>query len=91
MLPLRWSARALEDLGSIVDYIAQHDIKAAIALRHRIEAVVLPLSAHPYLYRPGRVSGTRELVAHPNYIIVYRVLMDCIEITNYVHARRRYP
>ena len=25
-----------------------------------------------YLYKPGRVAGTRELIAHPNYIVVYK-------------------
>jgi toxin ParE1/3/4 len=57
----------------------------------RLETAVLPLSEHPYLFRPGRVAGTRELVAHPNYIIIYRVLSDAVEITKVVHARRQYP
>ncbi len=52
---------------------------------------MLPLPEHPYLFRPGRVSGTRELVAHPNYIVVYRVTDDRIEIVNVVHARQKYP
>ena len=26
------------------------------------------------MYRPGRVSGTREAVVHPNYIVIYRVI-----------------
>ena len=33
----------------------------------------------------------RELVAHPNYIVVYRVTDDAIEIVNVVHARQKYP
>jgi toxin ParE1/3/4 len=91
MLPLRWRAAALDDLNALVGYIAQFNLTAAEALRDRIESVVLPLSEHPYLYRPGRVPGTRELVAHPNYIVVYRVLSDCVEIVNVLHARQQYP
>ena len=91
MLPIRWRARALEDLQAIVAYIAQYNPVAADALRERIEAAVLPLSEHPYLFRSGRVAGTREVVAHPNYIVVYRVLTDCVEVVSVMHAAREYP
>jgi len=91
MLPLRWRTAALDDLDKLVGYIAQFNPAAAEALRDRIESVVLPLSEHPYLYRPGRVPGTRELVAHPNYIVIYRVLSDCVEIVSVLHARQQYP
>jgi len=91
MLPLRWRAAALDDLESLIGYVTDLDPAAAERLRDRIESAVLPLSEHPYLYRVGRVAGTRELVAHPNYIVVYRVQSDCIEIVNIVHARRQYP
>ncbi len=91
MLPIRWSAAALDDLEELVGYIALFDVAAAQAIQDRIESVVLPLSRHPYLYRPGRVAGTREIVAHPNYIVVYSVLNDAIEIRNVLHSRQRYP
>ncbi|WP_265258179.1 hypothetical protein [Verminephrobacter aporrectodeae] len=38
-----------------------------------------------------RVPGLREIVAHPNYIVLYRVAADRIEIINRVHARREFP
>jgi toxin ParE1/3/4 len=56
-----------------------------------IEAAVQPLAEHPYLFRPGRVPGTWELVAHPNCVVVYRVNADHIEIVNVLHARQQYP
>ena len=53
---------------------------------------MLPLSENPYLYRRSdRVSGLREIVAHPNYIILYRVAADRIEVVNVIHARRYFP
>ncbi len=91
MLPVRWRMSALEQLDAVVAYIAQHNPVAADTLQERIEFSVLPLSEHPYLFRPGRVPGTREIVAHPNYIVVYRVLADCVEIVSVVHASREYP
>ncbi|XXQ68619.1 type II toxin-antitoxin system RelE/ParE family toxin [Neisseriaceae bacterium B1] len=46
----------------------------------------------PMLGRIGRVmKGTRELVVHPNYLIIYRVLPETVEIVGVLHARRQYP
>lgn len=44
----------------------------------------------PYLYRTGRIAGTREIVVHPNYIVVYRVT-DHLEVLNVLHSRKCYP
>jgi plasmid stabilization system protein ParE len=49
------------------------------------------LPSHPFMYRPGRVAGTREAVVHPNYILVYRVGEELIEILAVLHARQQYP
>lgn len=91
MLSIRWNATALDDLDSIAGYIAQFNPVAAEELIDLIEASVLPLSEHPDLYRAGRVAGTREMVVHPNYIVVYRVLVDQIEILGVLHAAQRWP
>jgi len=91
MLPIFWSAAALDDLVEITDYIAEFDVQAAMDLHDRIENSALPASDYPYLYRAGRVPGTREIVAHPNYIVVYEVRADRIEITAVLHARQEYP
>ncbi|WP_312861665.1 type II toxin-antitoxin system RelE/ParE family toxin [Segnochrobactrum spirostomi] len=49
------------------------------------------LAPHPGLGRPGRVSGTREWVVHPNYILVYDVGEDAIRIFRVLHAARFRP
>ncbi|WP_419196692.1 hypothetical protein [Bartonella grahamii] len=44
-----------------------------------MEASVLPLVEHPYLYRQSeKVLGLREIVAHPNYLILYRVAVNIL-------------
>jgi len=91
MLPIVWRATARDDLLQIIRYIANEDPKAARQLKERLESVVLPLAEHPYLYRFGRVPGTRELIAHPNYILVYRVAAEAVEVVNVLHARQQYP
>ncbi len=91
MLPIAWSKGALRDLEGITTYIAIDNEAAAEQLRERIEQSVLPATEHPYLFRPGRRSGTREIVSHPNYIVVYRILTDRIRVIAVIHTRRRYP
>jgi len=91
MLPIIWRNSARAGVTKIIRYIANEDPKAARRLKERLESSVLPLSEHPYLYRAGRVPGTREIVAHPNYVVVYRITADCIEVVGVLHARQEYP
>jgi len=86
-----WRPEARQALWQILTYIGDHDLDAAERLYSAIEAAVEPLSEHPYLHRPGRVPGTREVVVHPNYIVVYRVAIDRVDIVDVLHARREYP
>jgi toxin ParE1/3/4 len=91
VLPVVWRPGARDSLAEIITYIAARNPSAARRMKAVIEAAVLPLANHPFLFRPGRVPGTRELVAHPNYIVIYRVLTDRVEIVNVLHARQSYP
>lgn len=91
MLPIVWSDEAEADLLGIIDFIGERDPWAAERLGEAIRDSTWPLPEHPYLFRPGRVPGTREIVAHPNYIVVYRVELACIEVLRVLHARQEYP
>ena len=91
MRTLVWRAAARDDLRQIISYIAERNPPAARRMRTLIERSVLPLPRDPHLFRAGRVAGTRELVAHPNYIVVYRVTEQTIEIVNVLHAHQQYP
>ena len=90
-MDLVWRAEALADLKSIVEYIADRNAPAAARLHSAIEACAERLRERPSLYRPGRVEGTREAVVHPNYILIYEVGADAVEITAVVHSRQQYP
>ena len=69
-LPLVGRDEAVNDLLDIFDYIAERNIVAAERLYAIIEHTAERLPDHPYLHRLGRVSGTREAIVHPNYILV---------------------
>ena len=88
---LIWRESARSDLRAIVRYISDRNPNAADRLNDKIEACAERLTDHPYIYRAGRIPGTREAVAHPNYILIYRVGTDAVEIVNVIHSRLQYP
>jgi addiction module RelE/StbE family toxin len=90
-LRLVWLESALDDLDAIIDYIGERNYPAALRLQQTIEACAELLAEHPYIHRSGRIRGTREAVVHPNYVVIYRVGADSVEIVNVIHSRREYP
>lgn len=91
MVPVEWKISATWDLLEIVDYIAQENTRAAESMKNLISEAAERLGEMPYSNRGGRVAGAREKIVHPNYIIVYRVSIDRVEILNIVHSRKNYP
>jgi len=91
MLPIFWRVSARDSLASIIFHISDHNPPAARRIRELIETSILPAAEHPYLFRAGRVSGTREIVAHPNYVLTYCVTAERIEVIDVLHSRQQYP
>ncbi len=90
---VHWSDDALDDLASLRAYIAQDNPQAALQTALSIiQSVEELLPLHPHAGRPGRVSGTRELViAGTPYVVPYRVRNDRIEVVRVYHGARRWP
>ena len=89
---VRWLRIARANLNAEADYIAQESPAAAARLVLRLVQAVERLKTHPAMGRPGRVSGTRELVVPGTpYVIPYRVRGDSIEIIRVLHSARRWP
>ena len=91
MQTVRWSDEATTDLVDIIDYIEQRNPIAAQGLHAAIVQSAENLPLMPFLFRPGRVPGTREHVVHPNYIVVYQVGDDVIDVLRVLHSRQQYP
>jgi len=91
MLLVVWRSRARQDYRAIIDYISDRNTAAAERMADLFDRTAERLPDHPDMYRPGRVSGTREAVMHPNYVMVYRVTETSIEITAIQHTRQQYP
>jgi len=91
VLKLRWSVTALEEVDNLTAYVGEHNQSAADALVERIEFCAERLIEFPYMHRSGRVPGTREVVINPNYVLVYRVAADAVEVISVLHTRQQYP
>lgn len=88
---LVWTRPANLDRKQIREYIAQDNPTAALALDELVSEKASRLVDHPGLGRPGRVDGTRELIAHQNYILVYDVAEDTVRVLRVLHAARQWP
>ena len=87
-----WSPRAIGHLAALRDYIARENPGAAARTAITLLAAVDRLAELPNLGRPGRVSGTRELVVPgTRYVIPYRVRGERLEIIAMFHGRQRWP
>jgi toxin ParE1/3/4 len=88
-----WSPQAIEDLISVRAFLEAESPAAAPRVVGRIlDAVENLLADNPQMGRPGRVSGTRELiVSQTPYIVPYRVREETIQILRVYHSARRWP
>ncbi len=88
---LVWTTPAHTDRRDIRIFIAQHSPTAAITLDELFSENAERLVDYPELGRPGRIAGTRELVAHRHYVLVYDVVGDCVRILRVLHTARQWP
>jgi addiction module RelE/StbE family toxin len=89
---VRWLRTALQNLREESEYIAAENPAAATAVVKKVRAAVVLLTENPALGRPGRVTGTRELVVpSTRYLIPYRVRNEQIEILRVFHTSRKPP
>ncbi len=92
-MKLVWSPRAVADLREVRAYIAQDAPAAAKRTTEKvIEAVEATIPGNPHIGRPGRISGTRELVLGGTpYVVPYRIRKGNIVILRVLHGARRWP
>ena len=90
-MKLSWTPEAIADRDAIFDYIEADNPAAAAALDELFSEKAERLTDHPKIGRPGRVEGTRELVVHENYILVYDIVGDLTRILRVLHAARQWP
>lgn len=90
---LEWKQVAEGELNEIVDFIANDSPVNAERFAADLRTKANTLRDNPELYRAGRKRGTREMVVHPNYIVIYRIIKkrNVVEILRVKHAAQQWP
>lgn len=87
-----WSRRAIRHLAQLRRHIEKDAEQNVALVADRIVTAVAHLQSHPEMGRPGRVVGTRELIASGTpYVIPYRVRNEQLELIAVFHGRRKWP
>ena len=91
-MQVKWLRRALENLDDEAAYIAMDSPRAAAEFAVHMHDSAAMLADHPNLGRPGRITGTRELVVTRfPFILPYRVRGGTVEILRVFHTARQWP
>lgn len=89
---LEWTFPALGDIKEAGDFISLNNSQAAKRMSERVKEAVEYLIEFPNIGRPGRVTGTKELVVSGTpFIVVYRIKVPVIQILRLLHHARKWP
>ena len=86
-----WTPEALQDRVDVWDYIAADNPRAAVRMDELFSDAAARLADHPKLGRPGKIQGTRELVLHESYRLVYEISGEAVWLLALVHTARQWP
>ena len=86
-----WTPEAHRDRIEIFEYIARFDEAAAERMNALFDRAVDRIKQFPHAAREGKKPGTRELIPHPSYRLVYEIRGEEIWIATLYHAARQWP
>ena len=86
-----WTPEALQDRFDIWEYIALEKPGAAARLDELFSISVARLAEHPKLGPQGIIAGTRELIPHESYRIIYEINDESVWILALVHTSQQWP
>ena len=86
-----WTSQALQDRVDILEYISEDNPLAAVRLDEFFSDSAKRLAAHPKLGRAGKIPGTREVIAHESYRLIYEINGDIVWMLALVHTSRQWP
>jgi addiction module RelE/StbE family toxin len=90
-LKIRWTTQAANDRRQIKAYIATDNPMAAAKLDRLFAAATRRLADFPNQGRQGSWPGTRELIPHESYRLIYEVRGQTIWVLALIHTARAWP
>jgi len=91
MMELFWTPEAIQDREDIYDFIEQENPVAALELDELFSEAAQRLLDNPNSGRQGLVAGSKELVVHKHYMLIYDSVGEQVRILNVVHTARQWP
>jgi addiction module RelE/StbE family toxin len=86
-----WTPQAQQDRADIWDYIAADNPRAALRMDLLFSDAAARLAAYPKMGKAGRIAGTRELIPHESYRLVYEIDGTTVWVLALVHTARQWP
>ena len=86
-----WTPEAQQDRADVWDYIVVDNPRAAARMDRLFGDAAARLAEHPLVGRAGKIPGTRELIAHASYCLVYEIDGEMLWILALVHTSRQWP
>jgi len=78
-MKLRFTARAIQDLSEIADYVRERNPQAALRVRSAILESLQNLVLFPQAGRQQTVEGVRKLVTRQYPYLVYYTIVEATE------------
>ncbi|MDR2196331.1 MAG: type II toxin-antitoxin system RelE/ParE family toxin [Gallionellaceae bacterium] len=86
-----WTPEAERDRADIWDYIAADNPDAAVQMDTLFSDAAARLVAHPKLGKAGEIQGTRELIPHESYRLVYEIDGDTVWVLALLNTAQQWP
>ncbi|UVK98975.1 type II toxin-antitoxin system RelE/ParE family toxin [Pseudomonas sp. B21-048] len=86
-----WTPTAAQDRADIWDYLHAVNPQAAIDMDNRFKNAISRIAQYPESGPVGIIAGTRELIPHQSYRVVYELQPDAIWILALAHTSRQWP
>jgi len=86
-----WTPEAEQDRDDVCGYIATDNPRAAARMDQLFSDAAAMLADHPRLGRAGKIAGTRELIPHESYRLVYEIDGETVWVLALVHIARQWP
>jgi addiction module RelE/StbE family toxin len=86
-----WTPEAAQDRADAWDYISADNPRAVARMDQLFSEAAAKLAKHPMLGRPGKILGTRELIPHEKYRLVYEIDHETVWVLALVHTARQWP